>query len=52
MMSVGARPVVHLELHTGDLALAHSFYAGLCGWRGQQITTPGAGEIALWQPKR
>ena len=24
---------MHLELHTGDLAGAREFYAGLCGWR-------------------
>ena len=30
-------PVVHLELHTGDLARAGAFYAELCGWRAQRI---------------
>jgi predicted enzyme related to lactoylglutathione lyase len=30
-------PVVHLELHTGDLAGARDFYAGLCGWRQEQV---------------
>jgi uncharacterized protein len=35
------KPVVHLELHTGDLAGARSFYSGLCGWRPEQITVPG-----------
>jgi len=28
-----AAPVVHLELHTADLAGACRFYAQLCGWR-------------------
>lgn len=27
------RPVVHLELHTGDRARASAFYADLLGWR-------------------
>jgi uncharacterized protein len=30
-------PVVHLELHTGDLEGAHAFYTGLCGWRREVI---------------
>ena len=29
--------VVHLELHTGDLAGAREFYGGLCGWRQEQV---------------
>jgi uncharacterized protein len=28
-----SNPVVHLELHTGDLTSAREFYARLCGWR-------------------
>ena len=31
------RPVVHLELHTGDRARASAFYAELLGWRPQLI---------------
>jgi predicted enzyme related to lactoylglutathione lyase len=31
------RPVVHLELHTGDQARASAFYADLVGWRRQPI---------------
>jgi predicted enzyme related to lactoylglutathione lyase len=31
--------VVHLELHTGDLARASAFYAQLCGWRPERIDT-------------
>ena len=31
------RPVVHLELHTGDQARASAFYANLVGWRRQPI---------------
>ena len=30
-------PVVHLELHTADLAGARAFYAALCGWRPERI---------------
>jgi predicted enzyme related to lactoylglutathione lyase len=29
--------VVHLELHTADLAGARAFYAALCGWRPERI---------------
>jgi predicted enzyme related to lactoylglutathione lyase len=32
-------PVVHLELHTGDLSCASAFYAALCGWRPERIDT-------------
>jgi len=31
-----ATPLVHLELHTGDLASACDFYAQLCGWLPQE----------------
>jgi uncharacterized protein len=41
------RPVVHLELHTGDLPGARAFYAGLCGWRPQLITVPSGSYQAL-----
>ena len=36
------KPVVHLELHTGDLPGARSFYSGLCGWRPEAITVRGS----------
>ena len=36
------QPLVHLELHTGDLARARAFYAEVCGWRPERITTAGA----------
>jgi uncharacterized protein len=32
-----SNPLVHLELHTGDLARARAFYSGLFGWRPEQI---------------
>jgi predicted enzyme related to lactoylglutathione lyase len=41
------RPVVHLELHTGDLAGAREFYAGLCDWRPERITVPSGSYLAL-----
>jgi hypothetical protein len=37
MMRTPANPVVHLELHTGDLPEAQAFYAQLCGWRAKRI---------------
>ena len=39
MNQTRSNPVVHLELHTGDLARASAFYAQLCGWRPEQIDT-------------
>jgi predicted enzyme related to lactoylglutathione lyase len=32
-----SKPVVHLELHTGDLRRACAFYGALCGWRPERI---------------
>src|SRR6202171_1062751 len=40
-------PVVHLELHTGDLAGARAFYEDLCGWRSQRIETGAGSYLAL-----
>ncbi len=37
MAPAPSKPVVHLELHTGDLPRACAFYAELCGWRPQRI---------------
>jgi predicted enzyme related to lactoylglutathione lyase len=34
-------PVVHLELHTGDLPGACAFYSRLCGWRPARIEAGG-----------
>jgi predicted enzyme related to lactoylglutathione lyase len=31
--------VVHLELHTGDLPAACSFYSLVCGWRPERVET-------------
>jgi predicted enzyme related to lactoylglutathione lyase len=33
------KPVVHLELHTGDLGGANTLYAELCGWRLDRVQT-------------
>ena len=40
-------PVVHLELHTGDLPHARALYAELCGWRPERIDTPSGSYLAL-----
>ena len=37
MSSNNPNPVVHLELHTGNLARACAFYAELFGWRPERI---------------
>ena len=46
-MTAAANRVVHLELHTGDLARARAFYAELCGWRAQRIDTRTGSYVAL-----
>jgi predicted enzyme related to lactoylglutathione lyase len=40
-------PVVHLELHTGDLPRARAFYVGLCGWQPERIDTRHGSYLAL-----
>lgn len=40
-------PVVHLELHTGDRSSARAFYAGLCGWRAEEVEAGGGSYLAL-----
>ena len=47
MTVAAANRVVHLELHTGDLASARAFYAELCGWRAQRIDTCAGSYVAL-----
>ena len=42
-----SKPIVHLELHTGDLAGARAFYAGLFGWRPERIETASGSYEAL-----
>ena len=39
--------VVHLELHTNDLAGARELYAGACGWRTERIDTPHGSYVSL-----
>lgn len=46
-MARPTRPVVHLELHTGDLKGAHTLYAELLGWRREQIETRHGSYLAL-----
>ena len=40
-------PVVHLELHTGDLPQARDLYAELCGWRPECIETRAGSYLSL-----
>ena len=40
-------PIVHLELHTGDLPEAQALYAQLCGWRTERIETGCGSYLAL-----
>jgi uncharacterized protein len=46
-MRAQANPVVHLELHTRDLASACGFYALLCGWRPERIRAGDTSYLAL-----
>jgi predicted enzyme related to lactoylglutathione lyase len=39
MIPPSFRPVVHLELHTGDLEGARAYYAQLFGWRPERVDT-------------
>lgn len=39
--------IVHLELKTGNLGRACSFYGGLLGWRPERITAGGLSYLAL-----
>ena len=47
MSRCAANPVVHLELHTGDLAGARALYANLFGWRAEQVDTTTGSYLAL-----
>jgi predicted enzyme related to lactoylglutathione lyase len=46
-MRASSTPVVHLELHTGDLARAKAMYAQLCGWRTERIEATCGSYTAL-----
>jgi uncharacterized protein len=39
--------VVHLELHTSDLAAARSLYGELCGWPTELVESPHGTYVAL-----
>jgi predicted enzyme related to lactoylglutathione lyase len=47
MTRAPTNPVVHLELHTGDLAGARALYGGLCGWSTEQIESSAGSYLAL-----
>jgi len=47
MREAPANPVVHMELHTGDLPGACDFYARLCGWRPERIDAGNGSYLAL-----
>ena len=47
MLPTQSKPVVHLELHTGDLPRACSFYARLCGWRPERVAAGSNSYLAL-----
>jgi predicted enzyme related to lactoylglutathione lyase len=40
-------PVIHLELHTGNLEGAVDFYSRLCGWRPERIHAGSSSYVAL-----
>jgi predicted enzyme related to lactoylglutathione lyase len=42
-----SNPVVHLELHTGDLQRARALYAELLGWRPERIQNGHGSYLAL-----
>jgi predicted enzyme related to lactoylglutathione lyase len=47
MRQVPTTPVVHLELHTGDLSRARAFYDELCDWRPERIHASGCSYLSL-----
>jgi predicted enzyme related to lactoylglutathione lyase len=47
MIRARSNPVVHLELHTGDLPSASALYAELCGWRPERVVAGGSSYLAL-----
>jgi predicted enzyme related to lactoylglutathione lyase len=44
---IRTNPVVHLELHTGDLPQARALYEELCGWRPERIQTRAGSYLSL-----
>ena len=47
MAAPNPQPVIHLELHSGDLGAACSFLEPLCGWRARLMTAGAACYTAL-----
>jgi uncharacterized protein len=47
VMPASSTPVVHLELHTGDLPEARALYTQLCGWRAERIRAGSGSYLAL-----
>ena len=47
MITPCPHPVVHLELHTRDLASAQAFYGELCGWRPESVHIGSGSYLAL-----
>jgi predicted enzyme related to lactoylglutathione lyase len=47
MPNLTSNPVVHLELHTGNLPGACAFYTRMFGWRTETIHTEGGSYHAL-----
>ena len=45
-------PVVHMELHTGDLPDAQAFLGELCGWRAERIYAGCGSYLALEMGRR
>jgi predicted enzyme related to lactoylglutathione lyase len=46
-MPAQLKPVVHLELHSGDLQHARDFYEELCGWRSERVGSSCGSYVAL-----
>ena len=42
-----SKPVVHLELHTGDMRGACDFYAQLLGWHPERVAAGDGSYLAL-----
>ena len=47
MRHLAHNPVMHLELHTGNLGRACGFYTRLFGWRAQTIRSGSGSYLAL-----
>jgi uncharacterized protein len=47
MKQLRSNPVVHLELHTGNLPQARATYVELCGWRPEWIESRGARYLSV-----